>query len=107
MDEVDNVHCAKCGHPIPEPPGLPAEERMPCPECSSTTRRFSKTLTAAVSVRAFLDGKRKSPEFPWEKKGSRSPASRRSGRTQDRKMGVQGTQGRQRCFPCLVLRAHH
>ena len=68
MDETGDVHCAQCGSVIPEPPGLPVEERMPCPECGSTTRRFSKTLSETVSVRAFLDGKKKSPKHPSRKR---------------------------------------
>jgi len=41
---------------------------MPCPNCGSTARLLSKTLTEAISVRAFLHGKKKSPEFPSKRK---------------------------------------
>jgi len=68
MDEVADVHCAQCGNVIPESPGPPVEERMPCPEGDSTARRFSETLSATVSVRAFLDGKKKSSKHPSRKR---------------------------------------
>jgi len=67
MDEAADVYCAQCGSVIPELPGLPVEERMPCPNCGSTARRFSKTLSEAFSVGAFLDGKKKSLKYSSRK----------------------------------------
>ena len=64
MAESVDVHCAKCGAELTELPGLPAAERVSCPECGSTNRRYGKTLSETVSVRAFLDGKKKSPGYP-------------------------------------------
>jgi DNA-directed RNA polymerase subunit RPC12/RpoP len=59
-DGIDDVRCSKCGQMIEEAPGTLTEERIPCPTCGSTTRRFGKTLAAAVSVRGFVDGKKRS-----------------------------------------------
>jgi len=64
MAESADVHCAKCGTELIQLPALPAEERVPCPKCGSTNRRYSKTLSETVSVRALLDGKKKSPGYP-------------------------------------------
>lgn len=63
MDEQAGVFCAQCGRLIAELPGLPVEERTPCPSCGSTTRRFTKTLSETIPVRASLDGKKKSPAY--------------------------------------------
>jgi len=64
MAESADVYCATCGEALTELPGLPVEERVPCPVCGSTNRRFTKSLSETVSVRAFLDGKKKSPGYP-------------------------------------------
>jgi hypothetical protein len=44
------VSCGECGTVLPEPPGLTPEQRVPCPECGSTSRSVSITVTAAVAV---------------------------------------------------------
>ena len=67
-DHQSEVRCASCEHSVPETPGLPPEERMPCANCGSTARIFSKSLFETVSVRSFLDGKKKAPGFPSKKK---------------------------------------
>jgi len=64
MVESANVSCAKCGTELLELPGLPAEERVPCPKCGSTNWRYSKTLSETIPVKTFLDGQKKSPGYP-------------------------------------------
>lgn len=50
------------------PLDCPKRRGCPVPNAAPLLRRFSKTLTAAVSVRAFLDGKKKSSEFPSKRR---------------------------------------
>ncbi|SRR6266536_1015405 len=45
---VTGVACGDCGRRIAEPPGLPIEERSPCPSCGSTRRRVGVGLAATV-----------------------------------------------------------
>jgi ribosomal protein S27E len=47
-------HCGACGATLAEPPDIPADKRVPCPECGSTRRTIygSATLTVNVTVGA-------------------------------------------------------
>src|SRR5437870_4900883 len=38
---VENtVACGNCGTTLIEPPSMPADQRQPCPECGSVSRRY-------------------------------------------------------------------
>jgi len=68
MMDADAVRCAKCGEAIPEEPGLPLEDRMPCPACGSTARAFAKVFHEVVEVHAFVDGKKRAAGLASKKK---------------------------------------
>lgn len=50
------VHCGQCGAEIDQPPDVPTEQRIPCPECGSTTRivELAATLHSRGSLEAGL-----------------------------------------------------
>jgi hypothetical protein len=42
------VRCGNCKALLAEPSDMPPEQRVPCPNCGSTSRQFEKNLTATV-----------------------------------------------------------
>jgi len=58
---MDTVRCGHCNTPLDEPLQTPAESRIPCPKCGSTSRLFEKTLTATITPRASLRLKAREP----------------------------------------------
>lgn len=44
------VRCGKCGRKLDESPSLPENQRQPCPDCGSTSRKFDLHLNAVVRV---------------------------------------------------------
>lgn len=51
---LPDTHCAKCGTPIlDESPSGDPDLRKPCPNCGSTSRKFSMTASIEVAVQAM------------------------------------------------------
>lgn len=44
------VRCGSCGNELGEAESTPVEERAPCPNCESTTRRYETTLEAEITA---------------------------------------------------------
>lgn len=51
---MDTVRCGQCKTPLDESLQTPADSRIPCPRCGSTSRLFEKTLAATATARASL-----------------------------------------------------
>ncbi len=58
---MDTVRCGQCKTLLDEPLQTPAESRIPCPKCGSTSRLFEKTLAAMGTARASLGLKAREP----------------------------------------------
>lgn len=48
------VRCASCFRPLPEPPNIPIEDRVPCLNCGGMNRNYEVTLTATALVQPDL-----------------------------------------------------
>jgi hypothetical protein len=48
------VRCGNCGRKLDESASLPPEQREPCPDCGSTSRRFEVHLNAVVRAVATV-----------------------------------------------------
>ena len=58
---MDTVRCGQCRTPLNEPLQTPAESRIPCRRCGSTSRLFEKAFAATISFRALLGMKARKP----------------------------------------------
>jgi len=83
MTQANGVYCGSCGVPIvDERADLLPVERLKCPSCGSTTRRFDVSLTATVTARSMLG-------FKHQRPGYKEPiAEGKSGDDLHRKTGV-------------------
>ncbi|HJW85459.1 MAG TPA: hypothetical protein VJ440_02365 [Candidatus Brocadiaceae bacterium] len=77
-----SVFCAKCGLAIDEDPGLPVEERKPCPSCGSTARNIHVTINETVTMREKLGLKGRHPggKKPFIEQVSGDDLHRKSGK---------------------------
>jgi predicted nucleic acid-binding Zn-ribbon protein len=74
-----SIRCGNCGRQLDEV--LDEVERQPCPDCGSTTRQYSGTLTATVTVHPGLKFKHKDARGRLKAKGaSRSKTAGASAR---------------------------
>ena len=55
------ARCGSCGEPIDESADVPIEDRVPCPQCGSTTRKFSEHLKVKAKAQVGLKFKHKRP----------------------------------------------
>lgn len=55
------VRCGGCGQALEEPFDLPAEQRMPCPNCESTSREKAVWLADSLSFHSSLRARTKAP----------------------------------------------
>jgi hypothetical protein len=51
------VRCGACGREIDQPAGTPFDERIPCPDCGSTTRAISAWPTGSLTLHSRLGTK--------------------------------------------------
>lgn len=58
---MDTVRCGQCKRPLDEPLQTPAESRIACPRCGSTSRLFEKALAGTITPRASLGLKARGP----------------------------------------------
>jgi hypothetical protein len=56
---MSSVVCGSCGATLEESSDTPAESRTPCTSCSSTARRFHKTLENTIAPHSKLAFKAK------------------------------------------------
>jgi hypothetical protein len=47
---MDATDCPRCLKPIPNPSGIPADERFPCPQCGGWVRWEFTTIIGGVVV---------------------------------------------------------
>jgi DNA-directed RNA polymerase subunit RPC12/RpoP len=47
---MEPVFCAKCGRQLDESTDLPCAERIPCPDCGSTSRSFYKSAHDSINM---------------------------------------------------------
>ncbi len=59
--EMARARCGSCGEPIDESADVPIEDRVPCPQCGSTTRKFSEHLKVEAKAQVGLGFKHKRP----------------------------------------------
>ncbi|MBI1956302.1 MAG: hypothetical protein HYS38_07900 [Acidobacteria bacterium] len=58
---MDTVRCGQCKTPLNEPLQTPAESRIPCPGCGSTSRLFEKAHAETISFQGLLGMKARKP----------------------------------------------
>lgn len=58
---MDAVRCGQCKTALDESLQTPADSRIPCPRCGSTSRLFEKTLAGTITPRASLGLKAREP----------------------------------------------
>ncbi len=51
---VNNVKCADCNTPLKEKPGLPINQRHPCPSCGSMKRHVSIEIQDSITLHETL-----------------------------------------------------
>ncbi len=110
--EKCSVVCGECGGAIDEPPSIPVEQRLPCPSCGSTSRRFHVTVacSAGVSSHAMALGGRGGEAVSFSespRSGLASSASRRDDGTVDQCLVGPSPQGEEDTLAaCQLLREH-
>ena len=83
--QLDPVRCSGCELLLDESPGLPAEERSPCPSCRSLGRRHSVTINEILAVKSHLSAIQER-----ENQAIGFSESDRGGRTSSAELGVDG-----------------
>lgn len=55
--------CANCGAPVQDSPGGSVEDRTPCSKCGSSARAISLQLAESLTIKEFMDVKKKDPKL--------------------------------------------
>jgi hypothetical protein len=64
------VRCASCFRPLPEPPNIPMEDRVPCRNCGGMNRSYEIGLTATLAMQPDMTQPGMAqPEIPAEAVG--------------------------------------
>lgn len=84
------VHCGKCNIELDESPNTKPSNRLPCPNCGSTSRSFDEELKDGISQKEKVSiiGKHGGKGAPFIKQSTGDDLNKKTGKWMKREMVV-------------------